>query len=569
MTTAARLPAKSISIAACAALLALAFVASAQDAVHIRVDTAKDQGPMPMIWPFFGYDEPNYTTMKDGRELLTELSALSPVTVQVRTHSLLNTGDGVASPKWGSTNAYTEDASGNPHYDWTILDRIFDTFRERKMKPLVEIGFMPEALSVKPEPYRHQWDPSKPYASIFTGWAQPPRDYNKWSELVFQWVKHCVSRYGEEEVATWNWEVWNEPDIGYWQGTPEEYRKLYDYTADAVKRALPAAKIGGPASTGPGGAKAAKFLRDFLDHAAHGTNYATGKTGSPLDFISFHAKGRPKIVDGHVEMGSEYQLRDIDAGFKIVASYAEFKRLPILVTESDPEGCAACSVQFNPQNAYRNGTMYSSYTAAIFARVNALAARDGVNLEGAITWAFEFENQPYFAGFRDLATNGIDKPVLNVFRIFGKMTGDRIQAESSAAEPLDDMLANGVKAAPDIDAIASRNGRQVNIMVWNYHDDDTPAPDASIDLAIDGLPAQARHVHIVHDRVDGAHSNAYTVWKSMGSPQPPSAEQQARLEKAGQLEALSPPQSMIAKDGKLALNFALPRQGVSLIQISW
>ena len=88
---------------------------------------------MKPVWSFFGYDEPNYTHMKDGRKLLSELAALSPVPVYVRTHNLLTSGDGTAALKWGSTNAYTEDASGRPRYDWTIIDRIFDTLVERKM----------------------------------------------------------------------------------------------------------------------------------------------------------------------------------------------------------------------------------------------------------------------------------------------------------------------------------------------------------------------------------------------------------------------------------------------------
>ena len=128
--------------------------------VSIRVDTKQTPGPLKPIWSFFGYDEPNYTYMKDGKKLLSELAALSPVPVYVRAHSLLVTGDGKAALKWGSTNAYTEDASGKPRYDWTIVDRIFDTYIERKMKPLVQIGFMPQALSVKPQPYQHNWKPA-------------------------------------------------------------------------------------------------------------------------------------------------------------------------------------------------------------------------------------------------------------------------------------------------------------------------------------------------------------------------------------------------------------------------
>ena len=115
------------------------------------------EGELPPVWAFFGYDEPNYTYMKDGRKLLSQLAALSPVPVYVRAHNLLTSGDGTPSLKWGSTNAYTEDAQGRLDYDWTIVDRIFDTYVERGMRPLVEIGFMPEALTTGPPPYRHSF----------------------------------------------------------------------------------------------------------------------------------------------------------------------------------------------------------------------------------------------------------------------------------------------------------------------------------------------------------------------------------------------------------------------------
>lgn len=550
-------------------VMAVCAAAFAQERVTVRVDAAAHLGSVRPIYSFFGYDEPNYTYMKDGRKLLSEMAALSPVTVHVRAHNMLSSGDGVAALKWGSTNAYTEDAAGRPVYDWTIVDRIVDTYVERGMKPVIEVGFMPEALSVKPQPYRHFWDPSQPYRNIYTGWAHPPKDYAKWAALVSEWVEHSIARYGREEVATWYWEVWNEPDIAYWQGTPEEYHKLYDYTADAIKRVLPAIRVGGPTSTGPAGEKASKFLREFLEHVVRGKNNAMGGVGAPIDYITFHAKGRPKVVDGHVQMGSEYQLRDIDRGFAIVASFPELKGKPIIIGESDPEGCAACSVRFNPQNAYRNGTMYSSYTAATFARKPELAAKHGVNLAGAVTWAFEFEDQPYFDGFRDLATNGIDKPVLNVFRMMGLMGGERVKAESSGASGLEEMVAGGVKGSADVGAVATRGDRMVNVMTWNYHDDDVAAPAAEVGLTVGGLPAEARRVLVTHYRIDEGHSNAYAVWKKMGSPQSPTKEQYAALEAAGQLAMLGSPVWMTAKAGAVELGFALPRQGVSLVRVGW
>jgi xylan 1,4-beta-xylosidase len=526
--------------------------------VSIRVDAAKTTGELKPIWRFFGADEPNYAYMKNGRKLVGELGEMAPRRVFFRAHNLLTSGDGTPALKWGSTGAYREE-QGMPIYDWTILDRIFDTYLERGVRPYAQIGFMPKDLSIKPEPYQHKWTPRARYEEIYTGWAYPPKNYEKWAELVFQWVKHCVEKYGRAEVETWYWEVWNEPNIGYWRGTPEEFRKLHDYAIDAVRRALPTAKVGGPDTAGSGG----RFMRAFLDHCLRGTNHATGKVGTPLDFVAFHAKGAPVYTNGHVRMGIATHLRTIDDGFRIIASYPELKSTPIVIGESDPEGCAACQ---GPQLAYRNGTMYSSYTAASFARKHDLAAKHGVNLEGALTWAFEFEDQPYFAGFRSLASNGIDKPVLNVFRMFSRMSGKRLSVQSDSAIALEDILGQGVRGKPDVTALASLDTNRLCVLIWHYHDDDVAGPDAAVALTLEGIGFDKATLQ--HFRIDQEHSNAFTAWKKMGSPQQPTGEQYAQLEKAGQLAALEPGTAQI-ENGRMNVTFALPRQAVSLLVFSW
>jgi xylan 1,4-beta-xylosidase len=541
--------------------------ARAQDRVAITVDAAVKRGPMNPMWAWFGYDEPNYTYMADGKKLLSALQRVSPVPVFVRTHNLLTTGDGTPALKWGSTNAYTEDANGKPIYDWTIVDRIIDTYVERKMKPLVEIGFMPEALSSHPTPYRHFWKPGDNYNDIYTGWAYPPKDYDKWRELVYQWVKHSVERYGQKEVESWWWEVWNEPDIGYWKGTPEEFMKLYDYAADGLKRALPTAKIGGPHVTGPNGARTQQILRNFIEHCLRGTNYATGKIGTPLDYVGFHAKGNPTVMpDGHVRMSVANQLCAIANGFQIVASFPELKNTPIIIGESDPEGCAACHVRTNPSNAYRNGTMYSSYTAEQIARTYELADQYGVNLLGSVTWAFEFEGQPWFDGFRDLATNGINKPVFNIFAMLGQMRGDRVAVSSTGGLSVDSIRANSVRGKADVSALATRDGNSVAVLAWNYHDDDLPAPAAEVELTITGLAAG--RVTVTQYRVDRDHGNSYEKWKAMGSPQPASAAQVRELEAASRLEVLGAATTHEVRDGKVVLPLTLPRQAVSLLRLT-
>lgn len=529
--------------------------------VNIVVDVSQKKGELKPIWRFFGADEPNYAYLKDGKKLIKNLGELRPQNVYFRTHNLLTTGDGTPALKWGSTNVYTEDANGNPIYDWTIVDRIFDTYLERGVKPYVQIGFMPKALSTNPEPYQHKWTPTAKYDEIYTGWSYPPKDYAKWAELVYQWTKHCVERYGRKEVESWYWQTWNEANHGYWRGTPEEFRKLNDYTIDAVRRALPTAKVGGADTAGSGG----DFTRDFIEHSLRGKNYATGKTGTPLDFVSFHAKGSPKFVGGHVQMGIANQLRAIDSGFSIVAAYPETKNLPVIIGESDPDGCAACQ---GAQLGYRNGTMFSSYTAAVFPRKYALADKYGVNLEGALTWAFEFEDQPYFAGFRVLATNGIDLPVMNVFRMFAQMRGERIAVKSDGEIPLEAILKDGVRVKPDVSAFAALDKNKLYVLAWHYHDDDETGATADVHLQLNNLPAKS-NAKMREYRIDENHGNAYTAWLKMNSPQKPTLAQYAALEKAGRLTEMNAAQKISVKNSTAILNLKLPRQAVSLLVFEW
>ena len=531
--------------------------------VAIQVHAGQPKGGLTPIWRFFGADEADYAYMPDGKKLLGELGQLGGPQVYFRAHHLLTSGDGAYALKWSSTSAYKEDASGNPVYDWTINDKIFDTYIERGVKPYVEIGFMPEALSTHPQDYPHN-PPVKERAPPSAGQAYPPKDYAKWGELVYQWTKHCVEKYGADEVNKWYWEVWNEPNISYWHGTPEDYCKLYDYAIDGVRRALPTARVGGPETAGGAGGN---FLRAFLEHCAHGTNYVSGKIGSPLDFIAFHAKGSTVYLNDHVRMGMSSALRNMNDAFAVVASFPEYKKTPLIIGECDPEGCAACT---GPQETYRNGTMYSSYTAATFPRAMDIAEQHGVNLQGALTWAFEFEDQPPFAGFRALASDGLDLPVLNLFRMFAKMSGQRLVVESSAGLTADTIRARNVRENnPDVSALASLDKNKLAVLVWHYYDDDVPGPDANVDLALDNLPFANGDVKLTQYRIDANHSNSYEAWLRMGSPLPLSETQFAELEKAGQLAELEPPKNLRVNDGKLDLKFPLPRQAVALLVLTW
>jgi xylan 1,4-beta-xylosidase len=329
---------------------------------------------------------------------------------------------------------------------------------------------------------------------------------------------------------------------------------------------IPEARVGGPHVCGPTSPAAAAFLRAFLEHSVRGRNHATGKVGTRLDFIGFHAKGRPELVDGHVRMGLSHQLRAIEAGLAIVREFPELDGVPVILGESDPEGCAACPSSTHPANAYREGPLYGASVVAATGRTMELAARSGIAIEGAVTWAFTFPGKPFFAGYRELATNGIAKPVLNALRMLGRLGGERLAATSEGSLPLPSILSDGVTGAPDIDLIATRSGDGISILVWNYHDDDLPETGSvRIALGVSGL--HAGRYACRHYRMDATHSNAHALWRSEGAPQPPDGALLSRLRAAAALALLEPERQVATVDGRLELAFDLPRHAVSLVEL--
>jgi xylan 1,4-beta-xylosidase len=544
--------------------LGCAYVSAAAGfPVTVKVEASKNVGALQPIWRFFGADEPNYSTRAEGQKLLMELGSLRPGQVYFRAHNLMTSGDGTPALKWGSTNLYTV-KSGRPVYDFTLVDRIIDTYLARGIHPYLEIGFMPEAMSSEPAgvPYYRPWQAGVDYKSLPSGWSYPPRDYREWAELVYQWTRHNVQRYGRAEVDRWYFEIWNEPNLDfYWRGTPEDFYRLHDFGVEAVRRALPDARVGGPDVAGSGG----DFMHDFLRHITTGTNYATGKVGTPTDFLSFHAKGQPAMVDGHVRMDISKQLNTADQAFAMIAAVPGLADRPIIIGENDPEGCAACPGE---QNAYRNDSMYSSYTAAIYPRLWELGLRRKVRLEGALTWAFTFIGQPWFAGYRQLSTNGIDLPVLNAFRLFAKLDTVQLAATSSAQVPLAEMLASGVRSMPDVGVLATHTQEtgRLHILLWHYRDDDIQGPAAQIHLQIQGI-ADGQMLQARIWRVDRNNGDAFTAWQAMGAPAKPSARQIDRLRRAARMVARPVPLGPRLNGGTVGLDISLPLQGVALIEL--
>ena len=323
----------------------------------------------------------------------------------------------------------------------------------------------------------------------------------------------------------------------------------------------PTARVGGPDTAGSGGAR-----RSFLEHCLRGTTTPPARPARRSISSPSTPRAHRRYVDGHVRMGIANQLRDIDEGFAIdrlvpgAEGHADRHR------RVRSRGCAACQ---GPQLGYRNGTMYSSYTAASFARKHDLADKHGVNLEGALTWAFEFEDQPYFAGFRALATNGIDNAgaqcLPHVQRRWAA-SGSRCERRRRPARY--DPRATACATARRLRARQPRR-RTGSRLVWHYHDDDVPGPDAAVDLALAGLPAAARQATLTHYRIDETPQQRLTPpgrgWARRSRPR---AEQYAELEAAS--TSRPPIRASVPRAPRtitLPSIFALPRQTFSLVMI--
>lgn len=551
----------------------LCTAAMGAPAVPVTVHADQPVGEIRPIWNYFGYDEAGTTLTREGRDLLARLDALSDEPIRIRVHHLLTSGDGTLALKWSSTNVYTEDARGNPHYDWTRLDAIMDELTRPGIEPFVEAGFMPQALSSHPEPYTPTLVKSGLPRDMVSGGAfYPPKDYLKWEALIEAWARHSGERYGVERASSWLWELWNEPESPYWRGTPEEYFRLYDHFAAAVKRALPGARVGGPHTTDPAWKQGDEFMRAFLEHCRSGQNAATGGRGAPLDFIAFHAKGLTRLNAQHrVEMNLGYHLKSFDTYGKVIASFPEFAHLPVYIGESDPEGCAGCPATLDPERDYRRTSQFAAYTAASFMREQDLFARSGGNLQGAVSWAFTFSEQPWFNGLRALTTNEVALPVFNTFAMFSRLGRQKLAVDIPSMLPAEAIIASGVRGESDLGAVASRDaGRsRLTVLAWNYHDVAGGYEDSrELRLLVSGLPPEARGARVLEYSIDEHAGNAYSAWLAMGSPQAPTAEQVARLHAAARLTPATR-EPVRRRRGALELELRLPRQSVKLIEIDW
>jgi len=543
--------------------------------VNINVNAERSAGQLHHTWNYIGYDECNYTTSPGGSLLLKKFGELSDGPFFVRPHHLLCTGNTIGEYKWGSTNVYTEDEDGNPVYNFETLDKICDEIVNTGNKPFFEIGFMPRDLAAT----RNANDAEKGYQIScwghyrdcqIKGWCMPPKDYDKWYDLIYKVVSHLVERHGVEEIESWYFEMWNEPQEGgpYWKGTYEEFYKLNDYTEAAVHDALPTAKFGGPAvvHTRTPDTPGAKMFDDYLDHCKNRKNYKTGETGTRLDYLSWHVKGGGyrfnRLAEKQIPSVKSF-VEQNKTCVDIQKKYG-YEDLEVVISEADPDGWAAGGKYDNFNLNFRNTEYYASYIASSYKNTYDMAEEEGVDLRPQ-AWAFMFENERCFEGTRTFSTQGINKAVFNLFKFYAKLGIERLPLESSRnLNPMEFADDYGTKEGPEIDGWATKkDDGSIQLLVYCHHDDWDVKQDFQVSLNVAGINGEYK---VSHFRIDSDHSNAYSEWVRQGEPDYPEGAQYDAIKARDGLELLEAPYTINAT-GTVKLCFTLPVHGISFIEL--
>ncbi len=470
----------------------------------VVIDAHAPGRPFPHFWEqTFGSGRAILTLRESYRSDLREVKKVTEFGY-VRFHNILHDEVGV----------YDEDDQGNPIYNFSYVDQIYDGLLQNGVRPFVEISFMPKKLALR-QGVHPFW-----YRQI----VAPPKDYRKWDDLIRAFAQHLVDRYGLDEVAQWYFEVWNEPNIDFWTGDPKQatYFELYDDTARALKTVSPRLRVGGPASS------SAHWIDAFIQHAA--------AENVPTDFISSHSYGDDTVEDLFGTNQDTPMDRRVCLSIKKVhdqIAASARPNLPLMWTEWNVPS-------FGPLNARD-----SVYVGAALA--DDIRQCDGlVNMMSFWTFSDVFEEdgpkrEPFDGGFGLVALGGIKKPSYSAFALLHKLGQERILQDSSNV------------------LVTRRRDSSLAIAAWNLVDPDTKGSERSVEFEIRGVPSDS---HVRVSRADAEHGNTLAAYKSMGSPRYPTQAQVRELNRVADAASV---QSLQLSEGSIKLQ--LPVNGVVLLEV--
>jgi xylan 1,4-beta-xylosidase len=492
---------------AAGAVLALAHAVAAQTVAEaVDIDSSAPSHPLPHFWErMFGSGRAILSLRESYRHDLRETKRITDFEF-VRFHAIFQDEVGM----------YDEDAAGNPVYNFSYVDQIYDGLLENKVRPFVEMSFMPKKLTS---------DPNALHAFWYKQNVAPPKDWNRWGQMIEAFTRHLVQRYGLEEVSQWYFEVWNEPNLDFWVGNPKEetYYQLYDQAAQAVKRVSPRLRVGGPATA------QAAWADRFLAHCK-------GKS-IPVDFVSSHVYGNDKAEDvfGTHEQISRNKMvcRSVKKVHDQIAA-SPFPKMPLIWTEYNA--------------AYDNNPAVtdSAYMGPFLA--NTIRECDGL-VDVMSYWSFSdvFEEQgvvktPFYGGFGLLAERSIPKAAFNDFALLHRLGDSRLDVSSDSA------------------LVTRRKDGSLAIAAWNLFLPEEAGSPKTLTLRFRGAdPPKSVRVTIV----DKEHGSPLPAWEKMGSPVSPTEPQIAELRKAAALPATK---TMALTNGSLSLT--LQPHALALIETS-
>jgi xylan 1,4-beta-xylosidase len=453
---------------------------SAATSPTVEIDAAAPSHPFPHFWEkMFGSGRAVLTLRESYRSDLRETKRITGFQY-VRFHAIFHDEVGL----------YEEDHSGNPVYNFSYIDQIYDGLLENQVRPFIELSFMPKTLSSDPNAIHPFWYKQN---------VAPPKDWDKWERLIETFVRHLVERYGIEEVAQWYFEVWNEPNLDFWAGNPKEtsYYELYDRAARAIKRVSPRLRVGGPATA------QAAWADRFLAHCK--------EKDVPVDFVSSHVYGNDRSEDvfgTHEQISrNEMVCRAVRNVHDQIAASA-YPKIPLIWSE------------YNADYGNQQRVTDTAYMGPFLA--NTIRECDGL-AEMMSYWTFSdvFEEQgvvkkPFYGGFGILAERGIPKPAFNDFALLHRLGETRLDAASDSA------------------LVTRRKDGSLAIAVWNlFLPEDRGAPKV-VTLHFRGVPSLGTARVTV---VDPEHGSPLPAYEKMGSPPFPTRSQIEELRKAAALPA--------------------------------
>lgn len=444
---------------------------------------------------------------------------------------------------------------GEITYNWDHFDQMANLILSTGNKPEIAFFGMPFELAAHPESVR-----KRPFGAVVC--TSPPKDYKRWEELCADFARHILKKYGEKQVKEWTICCWNEPDGSFWYKSDlKEYLKLYDYFAKAFKDVSPHFKIGGPALTSTQTWEKPENFRFFLEHVVNGVNHATGEVGVPIDFIAVHTYGGsgggpgPGRKSPEVDYMMEQQIRLAD----IRDEYPMLRSIPIHVEEWGETSGGVTGVDVKPSADIRNSEYGAAFLVSWVGQHIRLRQENDRKIEKFTFCSSGYEKIPEydFMGYRTLHTkNGFHKPILNAYKLLNRLAPNMVKVEMTPNRN-------------DIIAFTTGDKNRITIMAVNYQaeriDNDGPACLLNIGLV---TPWKAgTNLRVKHWRIDRTHSNAYTVFKELGSPKLPNPIDIDYIKSRMDIEQLEPARRTTVKDlGNIRVT--LPCNAVSLIEIT-